>query len=374
VVSNLGPGDYRVEVVGQLKAAFSSGTGYCEWQISDGTTTSGSAGAITISTATRNSLSSTSGRFNYSTPQTSVTFSLQGKAIGTVNTCAVDTINNDLEIRVYKFPTSSQVAFKADQTNYPWTAYTPTYTGLGTVANDSARWKRQGEDMLLRVDFDCGTSTATEARISLPGSYVSSANINTLEIAGNMQRETTAEVSYAPAIEASKAYITFMLQGTGFTGATTKRNGSDICASGNKIALIARIPIEGWRETMDAPLIKNSVVTSYAGVTRIEYGRVGGGASDITSCTSNPCTTYRESPGVSSVTRTSTGKYVINFEAGKFSSAPVCTVSGVSTGNTSCMCNPGVTSPTSTAFYVGCVQPAVAVCDIFFDFTCMGAN
>lgn len=49
-----------------------------------------------------------------------------------------------------------------------------------------------------------------------------------------------------------------------------------------------------------------------------------GGTTEPSACTTSPCTIYRNTPAITSVTRTGAGLYTINFAAGSFSAAPVC--------------------------------------------------
>lgn len=58
-------------------------------------------------------------------------------------------------------------------------------------------------------------------------------------------------------------------------------------------------------------------------VETVSFGNV----SSFTACTSSPCTMYQHSSGVSSVTRTSTGNYSVNFVAATWSDDPDCTLS-----------------------------------------------
>jgi hypothetical protein len=74
------------------------------------------------------------------------------------------------------------------------------------------------------------------------------------------------------------------------------------------------------------PQIINSVGTSYQGQTRLEsVFSSGTGAEDA--CTSSPCTLRSNTGGISSVTRTAAGAYLVNFVSGTFSQSPVCNCS-----------------------------------------------
>ncbi|MHA2066260.1 MAG: hypothetical protein ACXABY_17960, partial [Candidatus Thorarchaeota archaeon] len=150
-VASLPPGGYRVVAIGDFSMSSTAVGGY---RFHDGTTAgqpqvmNNQSSAVNVS-----SIGQVEGYFEYTTAQTNVTFEIQGfLSAGTANYVlnAIPT-TADLNFIIYRYPTSSELAFKADQTNRPWTAYTPTFTGFGTAANIDAKWKRQGEDMLLRV-------------------------------------------------------------------------------------------------------------------------------------------------------------------------------------------------------------------------------
>lgn len=129
-----------------------------------------------------------------------------------------------------------------------WVSYTPTYTGFGTVSTSNMFWRRIGDNIELSGSFVSGTSTATEARVSLPSGLISSstAKIPNLIVAGTWGVDSTSITSYKSVlVEPSVSYVTFSLQ-NGSTNDLTKQNGSGIISSGNKLSLKASFPIEGW--------------------------------------------------------------------------------------------------------------------------------
>lgn len=128
-------------------------------------------------------------------------------------------------------------------TGSTWATYTPTFTGFGTVTVFDAKWRNDGPDILLKITFTAGTPTATEARISLPGTMTSKADVPTLEVVGYMDINVTAGGPYVIYSEPSSGYITFGTRRTGVTG-MTKQTGSVIATSaGLRASLEARIPI-----------------------------------------------------------------------------------------------------------------------------------
>ena len=144
---------------------------------------------------------------------------------------------------------SSANAYTASSANYPRTAYTPTFTGFGTVTSPDCYHSRDGEFLEVDCKFTTGTTTATEARISLPNSLVSSAS-GALRVAGEYIYDT-ASTSHGGAIliEASVGYITFSrpeVYSGASVAALAKSNGNNITSSGTILSVKFRVPIAGW--------------------------------------------------------------------------------------------------------------------------------
>lgn len=132
-----------------------------------------------------------------------------------------------------------------------WIAYTPTFTGFGTVASVSFWSKRTGDTLYIRGKFTVGTPTATEARITL-GFNGTNANVNSdatkvpsLMLAGDVGTTLVSANAFYVLIESNIGYLTFGLQGVGNSG-LTKVNGNAITTAGNVWSIIAEIPISGW--------------------------------------------------------------------------------------------------------------------------------
>lgn len=81
------------------------------------------------------------------------------------------------------------------------------------------------------------------------------------------------------------------------------------------------IKVKPVNQSVSAPVLVNSVVSSYAGVSAVEHASVN------TSCTGSPCTITSQSGCFSSITRASTGNYTANYSCG-FTSVPTCTLTG----------------------------------------------
>lgn len=131
----------------------------------------------------------------------------------------------------------------------PWAAYTPTFTGFGTVSTFHAYWRRVGDTLHLRLGFVCGTSTAVEARVSLPNSVViNSTLVPAIQVVANgvLDRTNSTEYDYHANMTGGNSYINFGYRNVA-TAPIAKFNGSDVCASGHRIHFTTmEIPITGW--------------------------------------------------------------------------------------------------------------------------------
>jgi hypothetical protein len=262
---------------------------------------------------------------------------------------------------------SSQSAIRADQSNYDWTSYTPTFTGFGTVTSPECYHKRAGSDLILRCKATSGTSTATEARVSLPGSLVSAGTnlIPSIQKAGDLTRGVSAGSSFSfnVLIEPNVSYVTFGVQGSAAAG-MTKVNGSALVGNTEVFSFTARIPIAGWTENQAAPLLVGSVTSNSQGLERVERAFV------FPVCTASPCTVALQSGSwVSSVTRTSTGNYSVNIASGTFSNNPTCVVSAGGTTNPTIQMNS--ITPTLVSF-ITATGNSGAVVDTYLQIICMG--
>jgi hypothetical protein len=124
-----------------------------------------------------------------------------------------------------------------------WQAYTPTFTGFGTVSVQNFRWRQVGSNIEIEGRFTSGTSTATEARISFPGSYVASSSYVTVEHVGTWVESATFAGGFYALTEPSVSYLTFSAQSTANQG-LTKVNGSSMIASGTSASVRASVKID----------------------------------------------------------------------------------------------------------------------------------
>lgn len=242
---------------------------------------------------------------------------------------------------------SAVSAVSADQTDYDWTSYTPTFTGFGTVTSPECQHSRVASNLMVRCKGITGTPTAVEARISLPNSLVSAdtTKIQSIQLAGSLSRTQSEAGSYSVLIEPSVSYFTFGAQ-TGSTGGLNKLNANSFIGSGVTFSFTASIPIQGWSSNQRAPTLVGSVTSNASNAKRIEVASVNCSASST------------GDDFLTSPTNISSGICTFTISAG-YSVAPKCFIQRVEstvTGNADWQAK--ATSPTSLTTV--CVAGGVA--------------
>lgn len=137
----------------------------------------------------------------------------------------------------------------------PWTLWTPTFIGLGTVAVNLFYARVVGDTLEVNGTFTCGTPTATPCKIVFPGgTTINSAKIasgahNTFEGQSFIMRTPTNNI-YASAGNAPVLFfdgstldgLFFAIQTT--TGAFIGANGNTIFSPGDVVNMrIFGLPI-----------------------------------------------------------------------------------------------------------------------------------
>lgn len=181
-----------------------------------------------------------------------------------------------------------------------WRDYTPTSQGFGTITVLESKWRRVGSDVEIRVKFNAGTTTASEARIGLPNVTT---NVAGQVICGSYEYSAASGATdiYGLVLHAdvSQQYLTF---GTGSSTVTsfTKRPGNNLggITSGVAVSLTAKVPVSGWDATQ---------IMSNDADTRIVAMSASGTIADVTA--NNPmifATVLRDTHGAYNTT---TGQY-----------------------------------------------------------------
>lgn len=127
----------------------------------------------------------------------------------------------------------SIVQIAAPSTAGIWTAYTPTFTGMGTVSTQTFWYKLEGDSIFIKGTWTTGTPSATQARISLPSGYtIQSSKVNgSNELCGYMTTGNQNTAAFTVLIQPSVTYLTFGFNNNG-TGGVNPDLGSTIFAAG----------------------------------------------------------------------------------------------------------------------------------------------
>lgn len=298
------------------------------------------------------------------------------------------TQNAETQFSIVRLPSAAEIAVRPDQADFPWTRDTDLETltansvwnGFGTLTESSAYVSRQGDSLWLRTQIRAGTPTAAVSRINLPskytidtaklgtgqrilGSCVNAQNANTNIGSGNL-------IMYAffDSSQGSASTSIFFTQNVASIQLTVRNTNDYLNATDRTYCLIGPIPISGWRGNQSAPLLVGSVTSGSSGAERLERATI---ASSASPCTASPCTITRQSGSwITSVTRTSTGFYTVNFASGTFSAPPSCTYSAhVSIYTDSQEAGPPTTSSSSVIIRR---SSTLAAEDSGFDILCMG--
>ncbi len=173
-----------------------------------------------------------------------------------------------------------------------WKAYTPVFTGFGTVSNVNIYSRRVGDSLELRGNFTSGTPAATEARMDFPAGLTSATTIDTLDIAGMAATPHNGINKYL-LMEPDVTYLTFS-QVDGTRAALVKQNGDIVSTSGRIFSIQAKVPIKYWGGSY------KSVITPLTEKTSVKYitaSGVAGGGATTGSWLTRPLNTITKSVG-----------------------------------------------------------------------------
>lgn len=143
-------------------------------------------------------------------------------------------------------------------------AYTPTFTGFGTVTGTSIAYRRVGSNIHIIGRFTPGTSTAVEAQMTLP-TGLTAASTTTNVVVGKYTRRigTASNIKQGTVLVANAAnYIGFGQDDWNTAAAPeTFRNGSSIVASGEVMSFMGEVifPIAEWQGNGTANLGQNDI-------------------------------------------------------------------------------------------------------------------
>ena len=116
-----------------------------------------------------------------------------------------------------------------------------------------------------------------------------------------------------------------------------------------------------------APVLLGSVTSKSTTAEGLERAYVG-----TTICSSSPCTLAFSSAGISSITKTGTGDYTINFVSGAFSGPPNCVISSNKSGVSATTATVGDFLPTTSSVRFTTYNLAGSPTDVAMSIICMG--
>lgn len=240
-------------------------------------------------------------------------------------------------------------------------AYTPTFSGFGTMGSSTVYWWRVGDRLVVQGTGVIGTPSGTLS-ISLPsGLAIDTTKVGVTSDLGNFRRVkgagTFSDTNNGPFVvfqDGSTNNAVFIAKAVTSTTAYTKMDSSALTAS-DGISFYFSVPIQGWAST------------AIASSERIGRATIANnGTASITSQTSN---------FISSVSRTAAGKVQVNFAAGFFSGTPSCSCiandDGITGGGWTCTMTEGTRSSTQMTFTT---TNAFTLADLGFSIICMGPN
>lgn len=180
---------------------------------------------------------------------------------------------DDIQIQINPLPVIE--TFRRD----PWVEFTNELIvspGFGTISNQKAYFKRDGQHLHAKIAFTTGSVSASRASIRLPNSLAidllplqddlndeigryHNAQINVAENSGG-------NVAGAITLQSSFSVNDILLAGNMVANGSGRIFREDLCsdiiASNSEVSVYFVIPIAGWNDTAQSVAIKNSVTPS----------------------------------------------------------------------------------------------------------------
>lgn len=358
-----GPGKFRVDVQGARFITTSTGDGTFSWYLSDGTIHSNGAFATIIQATDFSSVTPVTGSFTFEvTDSNSHTFSIYTDTTGgtlrlTNNYTTADRAG--LNFQVYRFPTSTEQAFRPDQA--------PRSGHLKYAQAASCRWTTTSASFAaFSADTDCSAPTATGSlsatATKIPGAVAgaqpaglymvvasgwfeddNSADVCEFTISdgtnasGNVYTSSTSRghhviVGYFN-YTANQSGLTYQIQGKRTSGSTSTCNIRNDQLGNNNFE-ISLIPI-GFN--VATPLTVNSVTSNSSGLERVERANIANAGTCSISAQSGSWLSGISGPA-------SAGACALTFAAGTFSAAPTCVATAVTDAHYSTMVSTAATT------------------------------
>jgi hypothetical protein len=134
-----------------------------------------------------------------------------------------------------------------------WVAYTPTFTGFGTVSGVSFQSRRVGDSLEIHGTFTAGTVSATEARITLgynggnANVTIDSNKINSPVVIGSAVFANSASTLFGlwPLANGANTYFNFGYQASAAAAINVAQVASFL-GNNQSVSVNLIVPISGW--------------------------------------------------------------------------------------------------------------------------------
>jgi hypothetical protein len=388
VLSSLSAGDYMFKAIGSFQGVDSSTNNpRVAFRFHDGTVAAkGDTMVGTNATAATNTQAYggvVEGLFSYTTAQSNVTVNIQSILISGTNT-NINVQAIPLTILIYRFPTSSEIAVRADQTAQSWSGYISGVSGGFSMTSATQTDFSNGTGSPVITTLQSTNFTApTLASGPKPGITFTPPAQKTYQICASVPAFNTTADNYflylidgASVVQDYTAHTnasanfqsTFKLCGH-FSGGpssaiTAKIQGSSTAGSlsipSNTNPRVVHWTITDITQSTPAPLLVGSVTSNSTGLERVERATIANsGSASITS---------QSGSWISSVNRSGVGVVDITIASGTFSATPVCSVLGNNSSGQAWTSSAG----SSTAIQVTTANTSGAATDKGFYIICMG--
>jgi len=384
----LPPGNYMVVATGNILLSNASGAlAFNAVRLSDGTSVYSPPAAMNLPTGdtTRGTVQNVVWNITYTSPQTSKTFILQANssASGGVDIQTTNA-NQDFEIKVYRFPLASDVAYRVDTIASSWSGY----------HDSTCQWSStSGSFVTPSADGSCGFTertntnfgTVSSAGSKTPGITFTPIRAGRYRVCATTQilNDTTfaygrlrlydgtntlgeASVRSANGATGVPATICGILPVTSLAAVTlnlqinASSNTTYMGAYDNGVAAVDWT-INAIDQQVPAPVVIGSISTNSTGVERIERAHITNGGSCAISSQSGSW--------IASVAHPATGRCTLTLASGIFTSAPACVMSPITTGGVSHRIR---AANTTTTIEANTTDTAGAGTDYDFYIMCMG--
>lgn len=360
-VNNLPPGTYQVIIAGPGIPTGSNA--YVAYAIYDGTDTRGEQGGAS-SLTTMTGPFSIVGTFTYSSAGNR-TFAVHGRA--SANTVNIDPRSHRVHFSIYRFPSSSEQAYRPDVAAQSWSGYhandcswARTNTAYGDPTADATCTFTE------RTNSNFGTVTTYTVTNAMPGivftpkkagryfvcalPQLGGGSVGGATYAARLWDGTTTiaeadgeTVSGSPPISTPLCgiYVASSTSAKTLSIQTSSSSGS-ITVNAVRSNTSVEWSIFAIDQQIPAPLLVNSVVTKYSGVMGTEHAEIN--------CDASSALTQNPGSWLSSIGNRSTAACALTIASGVFSATPYScqvTVKAATVQATACSCS----SATSCTVY-----------------------